>query len=50
MADQENQDEPEESELDPEFILSLCWDSGNLSTCHFNLLTLELFVSRNERK
>lgn len=32
-------------ELEIEFILSLCWDNGNLSAVYYNLLTLELHVN-----
>lgn len=39
-----NQNSEEENEIDSEFILSLCWDSGILSAVSFNTITLELHV------
>lgn len=35
----------EDDDVEVEFILSLCWDSGNLSAVYYNLTTLELHVS-----
>ena len=36
--------EEEDDEIESEFILSLCWDSGILSAVYYNLMTLELHV------
>lgn len=40
-VDNENIDDELEN---PEYILSLCWDSGVIAAVYYNLLTLELHV------
>lgn len=37
----------ENSAIESEFILSLCWDCGKLAAAYYNLVTFELMASFN---
>lgn len=37
--------EIDDENIEYEFILSACWDSGSIAAAYFNLQTLELHVS-----